>query len=213
LHFAAFNGALKPSRKVPSPLQKGHFFVAKSIVIGGPEDMLGSLILLAFSWAKIRNLPVSFRVVPLSTSSVPVFTGLCAPRRNPELNSWTALKNAQLLISPGHRRKIGFDQHPSYPGKADKCLSRLFGWHLPGDRGVAAPHRAAVYRSSTGFRPLIQEYQRLPHRVDVVYHVTGLNLHGGKESPTGHLLPPVNCKRLIQHPMMRLFRLWLSDVI
>lgn len=30
----------------------------------GPEGVLKSLILLSFSWAKIRNLPVSFRMIP-----------------------------------------------------------------------------------------------------------------------------------------------------
>lgn len=30
----------------------------------GPEDVPGPLISLAFSWAKIRNLPVSLRMVP-----------------------------------------------------------------------------------------------------------------------------------------------------
>jgi hypothetical protein len=64
LHFAAFDGVPKLSRKVPSPLQLGLFFRAKSMVVVGPEDVSETLILLGFSWARIRMLPVSFRMVP-----------------------------------------------------------------------------------------------------------------------------------------------------
>ncbi|WP_425374599.1 hypothetical protein [Mesorhizobium waimense] len=115
------------------------------------------------------------------------------------------------LSQVGQGRKIGFGQHASYPGKADKCLSRLFGCHLPANRGVAASHRATVYRSPTGLWPLIQEYERLPHGFNVVYHVIGLNLDGGKESRAGHLLPPSN-GTVDSAPIMRLFRL-RSNVI
>jgi len=65
LHLLAFDGAPQPSRKIPSSIELGHFFVAKSMVMAGPDGVLKSLISLTFSWAKIRHFAVSFRIVPL----------------------------------------------------------------------------------------------------------------------------------------------------
>lgn len=55
-------------------------FTIESMGMVGPEDILRSLILSAFSWSKIRNLSVWFRVVPLSTWSCPISLAYARPR-------------------------------------------------------------------------------------------------------------------------------------
>jgi len=47
----------------------------------GPDGRLKIIDFIDFSWAKIRNLPVSFRVVPLSTSSSPISLAYKRPRK------------------------------------------------------------------------------------------------------------------------------------
>jgi len=60
--FRSARGGSSPRCGLP------HKYTAKSntymSLLAGPEGVLKSLILLSFSWAKIRNLPVSFRMVP-----------------------------------------------------------------------------------------------------------------------------------------------------
>lgn len=55
-----------PEHQLPYQAARGEHPVSHCKIkeMVGPEGVVKSLILLSFSWVKIKNLPVSFRIVP-----------------------------------------------------------------------------------------------------------------------------------------------------